>query len=62
MAVWRSTDAGATFTRAVTLSPQPAAYSDLVPVDRRTVGVLYETGVSGPYETIEFRRLHADNL
>ncbi|MDC2953301.1 sialidase family protein [Streptomyces gilvifuscus] len=62
LAVWRSTDAGATFTRALTLSPRPAAYSDLVPVDRATVGVLYETGASGPYETIEFRRLPADGL
>ncbi|MFE0519501.1 exo-alpha-sialidase [Streptomyces sp. NPDC058954] len=62
LAVWRSTDAGATFTRALTLSQRPAAYSDLVPVDRATVGVLYETGASGPYETIEFRRLPADGL
>ncbi|MFD8303374.1 exo-alpha-sialidase [Streptomyces sp. NPDC059690] len=62
MAVWRSTDAGATFTRALTLSPRPAAYSDLVPVDRGTVGILYETGAAGPYETIEFRRLPADGL
>src|SRR5205085_12137368 len=56
MAVWRSTDAGATFTKAVTLSSQPAAYSDLVQLGSGMVGVLYETGVSGPYETIEFRR------
>ncbi|MGW2234934.1 sialidase family protein [Streptomyces sp. NPDC001759] len=62
LAVWRSTDAGATFTRALTLSQRPAAYSDLVPVDRATVGVLYETGASGPYETIEFRRLPVDGL
>jgi sialidase-1 len=57
MAVWRSLDGGATFTRMLTLSQQRAAYSDLVQVDRVTVGVLYETGVTGPYETIEFRRV-----
>ncbi|RBM06891.1 exo-alpha-sialidase [Streptomyces sp. PT12] len=57
LAVWRSDDAGQTFARVETLSEQPAAYSDLVQIDRRTVGVLYETGVTGPYETIEFRRL-----
>ncbi|MGW2827902.1 sialidase family protein [Streptomyces sp. NPDC001286] len=62
MTVWRSTDAGATFTRALTLSQRPAAYSDLVPVDRATVGLLYETGVNNPYETIEFRRLPDDGL
>ncbi|MEU3291289.1 exo-alpha-sialidase [Streptomyces longwoodensis] len=57
LAVWRSTDGGATFTRALTLSDRPAAYSDLVQVDARTAGVLYETGRTGPYETIAFRLL-----
>ncbi|MDT0267720.1 sialidase family protein [Streptomyces sp. DSM 44915] len=57
LTVWRSDDAGRSFEPAVTLSEQPAAYSDLVSLDRRTVGVLYETGASGPYETIEFRRI-----
>ncbi|MFE5889242.1 exo-alpha-sialidase [Streptomyces sp. NPDC056462] len=57
MAVWRSTDGGATFTKALTLSQQRAAYSDLVPLGRGVVGILYETGVEGTYETIEFRRL-----
>lgn len=57
MALWRSTDGGATFTRMRTLSRQRASYSDLVRVDRDTVGVLYETGAAGPYETIEFRRV-----
>ncbi|WP_371671630.1 glycoside hydrolase [Streptomyces sp. NBC_00289] len=56
MAIWRSTDGGVTFTRAVTLSRQRAAYSDLVRVGRGTVGVLYETGTSGTYDAIEFRR------
>ncbi|MER6420750.1 sialidase family protein [Streptomyces sp. NPDC001137] len=62
MAVWRSEDGGGTFTKVVTLSALPAAYSDLVQVDRGTVGLLYETGVSGPYETIEFRRLPVSAL
>ncbi len=62
MAVWRSTDGGATFTKALTLSQRPAAYSDLVPLGRKTVGILYETGAQGPYETIEFRRLPVDGL
>ncbi|MER8221108.1 sialidase family protein [Streptomyces sp. NPDC094143] len=62
MAVWRSTDGGATFTRALTLSPHPAAYSDLVPLGRKAVGILYETGVRGTYETIEFRRIPAGEL
>ncbi|MBZ9643022.1 sialidase family protein, partial [Streptomyces sp. PSKA30] len=62
MAVWRSTDGGTTFTKALTLSQQRAAYSDLVRLDRNTLGILYETGVTGTYETIEFRRLPLDDL
>ncbi|AZQ34644.1 exo-alpha-sialidase [Streptomyces cyaneochromogenes] len=62
MAVWRSVDGGATFTKALTLSQQRAAYSDLVPLDRHAVGILYETGVAGAYETIEFRRVGVADL
>ncbi|MFD5516646.1 exo-alpha-sialidase [Streptomyces sp. NPDC127066] len=57
MAVWRSTTGGATFEKAATLSTRRAAYSDLVQLGAFRVGVLYETGVAGPYESIEFRRL-----
>ncbi|WP_226967289.1 sialidase family protein [Streptomyces phaeolivaceus] len=57
MSVWRSADGGTTFTRATTLSQRPAAYSDLVALGRTHVGLLHETGTTGPYETIEFRRL-----
>ncbi|MFH9661186.1 exo-alpha-sialidase [Streptomyces sp. NPDC017248] len=59
LALWASTDAGRTFTRVRTLSDRPAAYSDLVQLARGRVGVLYETGVHGPYESLEFRRLPA---
>ncbi|MFC3578029.1 sialidase family protein [Streptomyces yaanensis] len=57
MAIWRSADGGATFTKALTLSRRRAAYSDLVPLGGGRVGILYETGATGPYETIEFRRI-----
>ncbi|MDW5328007.1 sialidase family protein [Plantactinospora sp. KLBMP9567] len=52
-----STDHGATWRPALALSGLPAGYSDLVQLDARTVGVLYETGNFGPYETITFRRI-----
>lgn len=55
MAIWRSGNAGATFTKEKTLSTSRAAYSDLVQLGGGRVGVLYETGESGPYERIEFR-------
>ncbi|MEU8790683.1 sialidase family protein [Streptomyces sp. NPDC048643] len=62
MALWHSTTAGADFTRAATLSADPAAYSDLVQLGPSRVGILYETGVTGPYETITFRRLPLNGL
>ncbi|MBC9716187.1 exo-alpha-sialidase [Streptomyces sp. TRM66268-LWL] len=62
MAVWASGDRGATFTKVLTLSQDRAAYSDLVQVDERTVGLLYETGVAGTYEKIAFRRIPANVL
>ncbi|MFF4355679.1 exo-alpha-sialidase [Streptomyces sp. NPDC001604] len=62
MAVWRSEDGGETFTKALTVSAYRAAYSDLVQVDGGTVGLLYETGSSGPYERIEFRRVQVSDL
>ncbi|MFE9681585.1 exo-alpha-sialidase [Streptomyces sp. NPDC002701] len=62
MAVWRSGDRGVSFTRARTLSSLRAAYSDLVQLSSDRVGLLYETGVAGPYERIEFRRLGLGEL
>ncbi|MBM9507640.1 sialidase family protein [Actinacidiphila acididurans] len=57
MTVRRSTDGGRTWQPLAELtSPTTAAaYSDLVPVPRAGVGVLYETGTTGPYQRIDFR-------
>jgi sialidase-1 len=57
MAIWRSADGGGSFVKAVALSGEWAGYSDLVAVDGDTVGVLYETGGTSAYDTIEFRRV-----
>ncbi|SED48444.1 sialidase-1 [Streptomyces sp. 3213] len=62
MAIWRSGDGGGTFVKAVVLSGQRAGYSDLVRVGAGVVGVLYETGVTGTYDTIEFRRVSTADL
>ncbi|MER7951224.1 sialidase family protein [Streptomyces sp. NPDC096079] len=56
-ALWSSRDGGRTFDKALTVDRRKAAYSDLVPLDATTVGLLYETGTSSPYETVEFRRI-----
>ncbi|WP_320775104.1 sialidase family protein [Streptomyces sp. CRN 30] len=57
MTVRASTDGGTSWSPVRTLDDRPAAYSDLVRVDDRTVGLLYETGDDGPYDTITFERL-----
>ncbi|WP_083672380.1 sialidase family protein [Micromonospora sp. CB01531] len=62
MTLRTSTDQGATWQPALALSGLPAGYSDLVQLDNRTVGVLYETGNSGPYQTITFRRVSVGDL
>ncbi|MDT0461505.1 sialidase family protein [Streptomyces gibsoniae] len=57
MTVRVSADAGTTWRAAYTVDGLPAAYSDLVRVDAATVGLLYETGDFGAYETISFHRI-----
>lgn len=62
MTLRASTDGGTTWRPVHTVDGLPAAYSDLVRVDRDTVGLLYETGDFGPYETITFRRVPVTRL
>ncbi|MFD9438908.1 exo-alpha-sialidase [Streptomyces sp. NPDC060006] len=57
MTIRASTDDGVTWRPAHTVDGLPAAYSDLVRVDADTLGLLYETGDFGAYETITFRRI-----
>ncbi|WP_349497403.1 exo-alpha-sialidase [Crossiella sp. CA-258035] len=57
MSVRASTDHGRTWWQLHRVSEAPAAYSDLVRLNGSTVGLLYETGVRGPYETITFTQL-----
>ncbi|MGK5630862.1 sialidase family protein [Streptomyces sp. URMC 123] len=62
MTVRSSHDRGVTWAVAHTVDGLPAAYSDLVRLDDRTVGLLYETGDFGPYETITFRRIPVEEF
>lgn len=57
-----SHDRGLTWHAGPRLTENPAAYSDLVPLDRDTVGVLYETGTASPYETITFTKVPVRSL
>ncbi|MCZ4516053.1 sialidase family protein [Streptomyces sp. ActVer] len=62
MTIRSSTDDGVTWRPAHTVDGLPAGYSDLVRVDDDTVGLLYETGDFGAYETIVFRRVSVTGL
>ncbi|MFF8395972.1 exo-alpha-sialidase [Streptomyces sp. NPDC016172] len=62
MTIRASTDGGTTWRPAYTVDGLPAAYSDLVRIDADTVGLLYETGDFGAYETITFRRVPVTEL
>ncbi|MFL6118275.1 exo-alpha-sialidase [Actinophytocola sp.] len=62
MAIRASGDGGRTWRPTLVVSDAPAAYSDLVQLSGRTVGLLYETGVSGSSETITFRQLPMRDL
>lgn len=62
MTVRMSEDEGQTWTVARRIDSRPAAYSDLAILADRTVGLLYETGNSGAYETLTFVRFHLDWL
>ncbi|MFF7376441.1 exo-alpha-sialidase [Streptomyces massasporeus] len=62
MTIRASTDGGTTWRPAYTVDGLPAAYSDLVRIDTDTVGLLYETGDFGAYETITFLRVPVTEL
>ncbi|HOW66723.1 MAG TPA: exo-alpha-sialidase [Candidatus Paceibacterota bacterium] len=62
MTVRMSEDEGQTWTISRRIDTRPAAYSDLTLLADGTVGLLYETGDSGPYETLTFVRFHLDWL
>jgi len=54
MTLRMSADDGQTWPRERVIHPGPAAYSDLVMLNKRQIGVLYEGGVNSPYEGIAF--------
>lgn len=62
MAIRVSSDRGRTWRQALLVSGAPAAYSDLVQLSGSTVGLVYETGVSGANETITFTQLSMRDL
>lgn len=62
MTVRLSNDDGKTWTFARTIHEGPAAYSSLVVLPDRSIGLLYERGDKRPYERISFARFSLDWL
>jgi sialidase-1 len=62
MTIRASADGGRTWRTAQVVSDSPAAYSDLVQLTGSRIGLLYETGAVGSYETITFTQLSLREL
>lgn len=60
MTIRQSDDNGKTWGKALRLSGDWAAYSDMVILSDGNVGIFYETGKEGPYEQIVFKKLSSD--
>ena len=57
-----SIDAGVTWSDGFLVTGEPAAYSDLVLLSGRAVGVLFETGAAQANERIDFATFGIDHL
>lgn len=62
MTLKRSSDDGGTWPDIHQVYSGPSAYSDLVMIDDGHIGVLYEAGLSGPYEGIVFENIPVTDL
>ena len=54
MTVRLSRDDGKTWAHAKVIHPGPAAYSNLIELNKKEIGLLYERGDKTPYDTITF--------
>ncbi|MGH9630615.1 MAG: sialidase family protein [Bryobacteraceae bacterium] len=62
MTVRLSRDDGKTWIHSKSLHPGPSAYSNLIAITPKLIGLLYEKGESSPYERITFDRFGLDWL
>jgi sialidase-1 len=62
MTVRASRDDGKTWFASKSLHAGPAAYSNLVEIDRQTAGILYERGEASSYDRISFERFSPGRL
>ena len=62
MTLKMSVDNGETWSKFLSIHAGPSAYSDLVEIEANRIGILYEAGVSRPYEGIAFRNVGVSEL
>lgn len=62
MAITVSDNEGGNWTRRYIVNPDQVAYSDLVLVGTKNLGITYETGIANPYEKITFESFPLDSL
>ena len=53
-----SNDNGENWRFVKTICPGPSAYSSLTTLNDQSVGILYETGIVTPYETLTFNIIY----
>ena len=54
MTLRRSEDQGKSWSAKIVIHPGPSAYSDMVFINNRKIGVYFEGGKKSPYEGIAF--------
>lgn len=62
MTIKMSTDEGAAWSKTYAVHAGPAAYSDIVMITEDKVAILYEAGISRPYEGIAFKIISLDEF
>jgi sialidase-1 len=62
MTIHASDDDGQHWPRSFQVYSGPSAYSDLVLLDRKHIGILYEAGIARPNEGIAFRVIATDDI
>ena len=62
MTIRFSDDDGRNWPSSIKLFEGPSAYSDIISVDKKTVGILFECGENLPYDGIQFQKVDIPKL
>lgn len=62
MSIKKSMDDGKTWSVGYIIHSGPSAYSDIVVLSNNEIGILYENGISKPYEKISFEKIEINKI